>query len=67
MDSVLQVLIYVTDREYLKTVNSVYGEYFNTLSNRAAVIVAGLARRRNAGRVRGLCAGVYNLNNQTVN
>ena len=28
MDSVLQVLIYVTDREYLKTVNQVYAEYF---------------------------------------
>ena len=45
MDSVLQVLIYVTDREYLKTVNSVYGEYFNApYPNRAAVVVAGLAR-----------------------
>jgi enamine deaminase RidA (YjgF/YER057c/UK114 family) len=32
MDSVLQVLIYVTDREYLKTVNSVYGILQRTVS-----------------------------------
>lgn len=45
LDSVLQVLIYVTDREYLKTVNSIYAEYFNApYPNRAAMIVAGLAR-----------------------
>lgn len=45
LDSVLQVLIYVTDREYLKTVNAVYAEYFNApYPNRAAVVVAGLAR-----------------------
>ncbi|ABM03874.1 Endoribonuclease L-PSP [Psychromonas ingrahamii 37] len=45
LDSVLQVLIYVTDREYLKTVNSVYAEYFNApYPNRAAMVVAGLAR-----------------------
>jgi len=45
LDSVLQVLIYVTDREYLKTVNSVYAEYFNApYPNRAAIVVAGLAR-----------------------
>ena len=45
MDSVLQVLIYVTDREYLATVNAVYAEYFNApYPNRAAVVVAGLAR-----------------------
>ena len=37
MDSVLQVLIYVTDREYLKTVNQVYTEYFTApYPNRAA-------------------------------
>ncbi|MGF1749030.1 RidA family protein [Vibrio cionasavignyae] len=45
LDSVLQVLIYVTDREYLKTVNAVYAEHFNApYPNRAAVVVAGLAR-----------------------
>lgn len=45
LDSVLQVLIYVTDREYLKTVNSVYAEHFNApYPNRAAIVVAGLAR-----------------------
>ncbi|MFT6139906.1 MAG: enamine deaminase RidA (YjgF/YER057c/UK114 family) [Psychromonas sp.] len=45
LDSVLQVMIYVTDREYLKTVNSVYAEYFKVpYPNRAAVVVAGLAR-----------------------
>lgn len=45
LDSVLQVLIYVTDREYLATVNKVYAEYFNApYPNRAAMIVAGLAR-----------------------
>ncbi|MDX2319713.1 MAG: RidA family protein [Moritella sp.] len=45
LDSVLQVLIYVTDREYLATVNKLYAEYFNApYPNRAAIIVAGLAR-----------------------
>ncbi|HHF0486344.1 RidA family protein [Vibrio diabolicus] len=45
LDSVLQVLIYVTDREYLKTVNQVYAEYFEApYPNRAAIVVAGLAR-----------------------
>jgi len=45
LDSVLQVLIYVTDREYLATVNQVYAEYFNApYPNRAAMVVAGLAR-----------------------
>ncbi len=44
-NEVLQVLIYVTDREYLATVNKVYAEYFTApFPNRAAVIVAGLAR-----------------------
>lgn len=44
-DSVLQVLIYVTDRSYLKTVNSVYQEYFKPpYPNRAAMVVLGLAR-----------------------
>ncbi|WP_019672979.1 RidA family protein [Psychrobacter lutiphocae] len=45
MDSVIQVLIYVTEREYLATVNQVYAEYFKPpFPNRAAVVVAGLAR-----------------------
>ncbi len=45
LSSVLQVLIYVTDRAYLPTVNSVYAEYFKApYPNRAAMIVAGLAR-----------------------
>ena len=45
MDSVLQVLIYVTDRSYLTTVNQVYAEYFTPpYPNRAAMVVAGLAR-----------------------
>ncbi len=45
MNSVLQVLIYVTDREYLKTVNQVYAEYFTApYPNRAALVIAGLAR-----------------------
>ncbi|MCX4026360.1 RidA family protein [Endozoicomonas sp. SM1973] len=44
-DAVIQVLIYVTDRTYLTTVNQVYAEYFNApYPNRAAVVVAGLAR-----------------------
>jgi len=45
MDAVLQVLIYVTDRDYLKTVNQVYAEYFKApYPNRAALVIAGLAR-----------------------
>ena len=45
MDSVLQVLIYLTDREYLKTVNQVYAEYFTApYPNRAALVISGLAR-----------------------
>ena len=45
MDSVLQVIIYVTDRDYLKTVNQVYAEYFEApYPNRAALVIAGLAR-----------------------
>ncbi|MGM8938909.1 RidA family protein [Psychrobacter glaciei] len=45
MDLVLQVLIYVTDRAYLKTVNQVYAEYFEApYPNRAALVIAGLAR-----------------------
>lgn len=45
MDATLQVLIYVTDRSYLSTVNQIYAEYFSApYPNRAAVVVAGLAR-----------------------
>ncbi len=45
MDAVLQVLIYVTDREYLKTVNQIYTEYFTApYPNRAALVISGLAR-----------------------
>lgn len=45
MNSVLQVMIYVTDRDYLKTVNQVYTEYFEApYPNRAALVIAGLAR-----------------------
>ncbi|GAB3529255.1 RidA family protein [Photobacterium alginatilyticum] len=44
-DAVLQVLIYVTDRSDLATVNKIYADYFNApYPNRAAVVVAGLAR-----------------------
>lgn len=43
--AVTQVLIYVTDRSYLATVNGMYTEYFQApFPNRAAVVVAGLAR-----------------------
>lgn len=45
LDAVTQVLIYVTDRSYLATVNGMYTEYFQApFPNRAAVVVAGLAR-----------------------
>lgn len=45
LDSILQVLIYVTDRSYLADVNKIYAEYFNApYPNRAAMVVAGLAR-----------------------
>ncbi len=45
MDAVLQVMIYVTDRDYLKTVNQIYAEYFEApYPNRAALVIAGLAR-----------------------
>lgn len=43
--SVLQVLIYVTDRAHLKTVNEVYVQYFDApFPNRAALVISGLAR-----------------------
>ncbi|WP_036180273.1 RidA family protein [Marinomonas sp. MED121] len=45
MDHVTQVLIYVTDRSQLPVFNKVYAEYFTApYPNRAAMIVAGLAR-----------------------
>lgn len=45
LEAVTQVLIYVTDRSYLATVNAVYAEYFQApYPNRAAIVVAGLAR-----------------------
>lgn len=45
MNDVTQVLIYVTDRSQLPVFNKVYAEYFEApFPNRAAMIVAGLAR-----------------------
>jgi len=42
---VTQVLIYVTDRSQLPVFNKVYAQYFDApYPNRAAMIVAGLAR-----------------------
>lgn len=44
-DHVTQVLIYVTEREYLPEFNQIYAEYFQPpYPNRAAMIVKGLAR-----------------------
>lgn len=44
-EAVLQVLIYVTDRRYLTAVNAIYADYFSApYPNRAAIVVAGLAR-----------------------
>ena len=45
MNHVNQVLIYVTEREQLPIFNAIYAEYFTApFPNRAAAIVAGLAR-----------------------
>ncbi|MGB2130285.1 MAG: RidA family protein [Marinobacterium sp.] len=45
MADVTQVLIYVTDRSQLPVFNQVYADYFEApYPNRAAMIVAGLAR-----------------------
>lgn len=42
---VVQVTIYITKREYLPEFNRIYTEYFRPpMPNRAAVVVAGLAR-----------------------
>lgn len=45
MEALTQVLIYVTDRAYLPVFNQVYAEYLQPpYPNRAAMVVAGLAR-----------------------
>ncbi|MEP3245236.1 MAG: RidA family protein [Sneathiella sp.] len=45
LSDVTQVLIYVTDKAYLPTVNAVYADYFEApYPNRAAMIISGLAR-----------------------
>lgn len=45
MANISQVLIYVTDRSQLPVFNNIYAEYFiEPYPNRAAMIVAGLAR-----------------------
>lgn len=44
-DSVLQVLIYVTKREYLQEFNDIYAQYFKPIyPNRGAFVVSSLAR-----------------------
>ncbi len=45
LSEVTQVLIYVTDKTYLPTVNKIYAEYFQApYPNRAAMVIVGLAR-----------------------
>ena len=45
LSALTQVLIYVTDKSYLATVNRVYAEYISApFPNRAALVIAGLAR-----------------------
>ncbi|CAM9995129.1 unnamed protein product [Ectocarpus sp. 12 AP-2014] len=45
MQQLIQVLIYVTQREDLATINRVYAEYVTApYPNRAAIIVSGFAR-----------------------
>ncbi|MDV2079523.1 RidA family protein [Marinobacter xestospongiae] len=45
LTAVTQVMIYVTERADLAVVNRIYAEYFQApYPNRAAVVVAGLAR-----------------------
>lgn len=45
MSDITQVLIYVTDKQYLPVVNKVYADYFTQpYPNRAAMVIAGLAR-----------------------
>lgn len=45
MQDVTQVLIYVTDRDFLPVFNQIYAQYFEApYPNRAAMVIAGLAR-----------------------
>ncbi|MFN2331595.1 MAG: RidA family protein [Halomonas sp.] len=45
MQNLTQVLIYVTERDHLATVNRLYAEYVKQpYPNRAAIIVSGFAR-----------------------
>jgi enamine deaminase RidA (YjgF/YER057c/UK114 family) len=45
LDALVQVLIYVTDRDHLAAVNKVYADYIKApYPNRGAVIVSGFAR-----------------------
>lgn len=45
LKNITQVLIYVTEKDALRIVNKVYAEYFEApYPNRAAMIIAGLAR-----------------------
>ncbi|SDL93847.1 Enamine deaminase RidA, house cleaning of reactive enamine intermediates, YjgF/YER057c/UK114 family [Modicisalibacter muralis] len=45
LDSLTQVLIYVTDRDDLATVNRIYADYVTPpYPNRAAIVVSGFAR-----------------------
>ncbi|MGZ7460034.1 RidA family protein [Pseudomonas sp. Ma2-10] len=45
LSKLTQVLIYVTDKSYLPTVNRIYAEYISApFPNRAALVIAGLAR-----------------------
>ncbi|MFT5720083.1 MAG: 2-iminobutanoate/2-iminopropanoate deaminase [Motiliproteus sp.] len=45
LSALTQVLIYVTDKSYLTTVNRVYAEYISApFPNRAALVISGLAR-----------------------
>ena len=60
LDAVTQVLIYVTDRSYLATVNGMYTEYFQApFPNRAAVVVAGWNNRQASGRLAALEQSVF--------
>lgn len=46
LHSLTQVLIYVTDRDDLATVNRVYADYVTApYPNRAAIVVSGFARK----------------------
>ena len=59
MDSVLQVLIYVTDREYSKNGKQRIRRILQcTLPKPCCGRRCRVSKRRDAGRVRGLCIGV---------